>query len=111
MRALKTACDERSIPHLTRVFTRDAALLVDTGGHVPGPTREVRGDAAIAAVLIGMLSIHHDVSLAAAEINALPGLVMRSGDRVVGVMSAMVGGRGISELWVVVNPEKLRHWN
>jgi RNA polymerase sigma-70 factor (ECF subfamily) len=45
------------------------------------------------------------------EVNALPGIVMRVDGRVVGVISLGLRGRAISAIWVVLNPDKLTHWN
>ena len=45
------------------------------------------------------------------EVNGAPGIVVRSHDRVVGVVSIAMGASTITQIWAVTNPDKLAHWN
>ncbi|HWM16021.1 MAG TPA: hypothetical protein VNP97_05480 [Microbacterium sp.] len=109
--ALIAACGKRSIPLVRRALRANVTLLVDAGGSIPAPRHPTRGAPAVAAALITVMSAHPDAVLTEHEVNALPGIVMRVGGRVVGVISLGLRGRGISAIWVVLNPDKLTHWN
>ena len=45
------------------------------------------------------------------EVNGAPGIVVRSHDRVVGVVSIAMGRARSPSIWAVTNPDKLAHWN
>jgi RNA polymerase sigma-70 factor (ECF subfamily) len=111
VRALITAWDERSIPLIRLALRSDATLLIDGGGSIPAPVQPIRGAAAVASELMAMLSAIPDVELSERDVNALPSIVMGAGGRVVGVISLMISRRRISAIWVVLNPDKLTHWN
>ncbi|MFI0240348.1 hypothetical protein [Streptomyces sp. NPDC016845] len=44
-------------------------------------------------------------------VNGRTGLVVRYGQRVAAVISLDIAGRHVVQVWVVVNPDKLRRWN
>jgi len=111
VQALIVACDMRNVPLARRVLRANVTLLVDGGGSIPVPRQPTRGAAAVASALMSMMSAHPDVVLTEHEVNALPGIVMRADGRVVGVISLMLPSRAISAIWVVLNPDKLTHWN
>jgi RNA polymerase sigma-70 factor (ECF subfamily) len=46
-----------------------------------------------------------------ASVNGLPGLLLARGDEIVAVLTADVRDGLLSNVWVVCNPDKLRHWN
>jgi len=45
------------------------------------------------------------------SVNGAPALVVRRGADVVAVVVTALRGRRIATMWVVVNPDKLAHWN
>lgn len=109
--ALIAAWDSSSTHRLARVLARDAALTIDTGGRGSGPAGTVTGRTAVIAALLRLRDAHPQPVLARREVNGAAGVVMRSRERVVAVVCLSLGGRAIEELWAVVNPEKLEHWN
>jgi hypothetical protein len=111
VQALIAACDARSIRLVKRVLHANATLLVDGGSGIPAPRRATRGAASVAAALVNTISMYPDVILTEHQVNALPGIVMRADGRVVGVISVMLRCRAISAIWIVLNPDKLTHWN
>ena len=46
-----------------------------------------------------------------ASINGSHGITLVRDERVVGVITTEVRAQALSTIWVVCNPEKLRHWN
>ena len=45
------------------------------------------------------------------DVNGAPGIILRSGGAVVGILSIGMRGTQIAAVWVVVNPDKLAHWD
>jgi RNA polymerase sigma-70 factor (ECF subfamily) len=45
-----------------------------------------------------------------AEVNGRPGLVARLDGRVVAVIATEVRGGRLTDIWMVLNPDKLRAW-
>lgn len=109
--ALIAAWDASSTRRLTRVLTRRAALTVDSGGVHSDLAGTVTGRAAVVVALLRLRDAHPNPLLARREVNGAPGVVVLSQDRVVAVVCLSLHGRAIDELWAVVNPEKLGHWN
>lgn len=105
-----TACEQRDAAALEKVLTRDAALTIDTGGALPIASR-AEGRAAVASLILELIAHLPRVRLEPGHVNGRPGLVLVASGRVVGVLNAVRRGNAAHELWIVVNPEKLRHWN
>jgi RNA polymerase sigma-70 factor (ECF subfamily) len=107
---LVAAARERDPAPIARVLHRGVALTVDGGGVVPEPLVPLHGRSRVGAYLAGVL--FDDGTDAAAEaVNALPGLVLRRENRVVGVLSIRLTSGRVAEAWLVTNPDKLAHWN
>lgn len=86
----------------------DAVLVVDGGVH-PHTAGSVAGADFVTAGLSAFVTA--GTSLTMASINSTPGLAMLRGDAVVGVVTAEMRAGLLSTIWVVCNPDKLRHWN
>ena len=67
--------------------------------------------AATALELLSLLDTFPDRMLVQHEVNGAAGIVIRSHDRVVGVISIAMRASTITQIWAVVNPDKLAHWN
>ncbi|WP_127474482.1 siderophore-interacting protein [Microbacterium sulfonylureivorans] len=106
--AAASSGDGRGIQRLLRA---DAELIVDGGGLVAAPVGPLRGRDDVAAYLIHVLG--DGKALAVEPVNGLPGLVIRRSERrrVVGVLCFRAGRAGIEEAWLVLNPDKLAHWD
>lgn len=105
-RGLVAAAERRGIPHLLRP---DVELVVDGGGKVPAPAAPLRGRDEVAAFLAGVLGPNAD--LAVEPVNGVPAVVIRGRDGVEGVLCLRASRDGIAEAWLILNPEKLAHWN
>ncbi len=92
-------------------LARDVTLVLDSGAPRRGEQNEFRGAAHVAAELQRLQSGRPGAVFRAVEVNGAPGWTLISDRRVVGVVSAEMRGGAIARLWVVVNPDKLRHWN
>lgn len=85
-------------------------LTVDGGGVVAAPPRALEGASTVGAYL-GEALLDAAVSARVESVNGEPGIIACREGRVTGVLSIRVRGRLILEAWLVLNPEKLTHWN
>lgn len=84
-------------------------LTIDSGGLLPNALTPLVGATAAAAALAALVT--DGVSVVMASINGAPGFILRRDGTVVGAVSAEMRAGSLRSLWVVCNPEKLRHWN
>ena len=95
---------------LSRVLAPDVRMLTDAGGGVAVDARTVEGSGHVAAKICDVLA--RDVTqISEHEVNGQTGLVLRRGGRVIGIVSVNVRGGLVTDLWIVLNPDKLKHWN
>ena len=104
------ACETGEAGRITALLRSDVALTLDSGGHSDGAHR-VDGADEVARAIVALLRRDPGCRLEGGHVNGRPGIVMLSGDRVVGVINALRRGSRVQEMWIVVNPDKLRHWN
>jgi RNA polymerase sigma-70 factor (ECF subfamily) len=112
VRALIDAIDAASASRIAALLGETATLTVDAGAHsVNSSVPPAPGPVATALELLSLLDAFPDWALGPQEVNGTAGIVIRSRGRVVGIISiAMRAGR-ITQIWAVVNPDKLAHWN
>ncbi|MFD5214247.1 hypothetical protein [Microbacterium sp. NPDC058345] len=91
------------------VLHPQVVLTIDSGGLVPGASTPLRGAAAASEALLALTT--PDTSATMASINSVRGFLLVREDVVVAAVTAEVRTRLLATLWVVCNPEKLRHWN
>ncbi|MDX2401126.1 sigma-70 family RNA polymerase sigma factor family protein [Microbacterium algeriense] len=101
-----TAKDDEAIRALLH---RSVTLVVDSGGHANTASIPLTGRSAAASELMALMT--PGTATATTSINSVPGITLTRDGRVVGVISADVRSGRLSNVWVVCNPEKLRHWN
>jgi len=87
------------------------SLLVDGGGHVMAPRLPVRGRNEVSGVLVDLLGPASGWSSSIVDVNGAPAVVFYDGGRVAGVLNLRIRACRVSDLWAVLNPDKLRHWN
>ena len=102
------ACRAGSAGALRGLLAAEVVAITDGGGQVAAELEPVRGPVQVARCLTGLL--RPGMALTVEAVNGQPGVVLRSVDRVVAVMSLKVTGPKVSTVWIVLNPEKLRHW-
>lgn len=99
---------------LKNLLTEDACFLSDGGGRVAAAGIPILGRERIAKVLLGLIAKHGppaDAKLHLLPINGQPGCVIRRGDGMpIQTVALEVDSSGlINAIYVVRNPEKLRH--
>jgi RNA polymerase sigma-70 factor (ECF subfamily) len=106
------AVDGGDLHGLEGVLAQDVVLWGDGGGVVIAAKIPVHGAAAVARFLVHTHPARRgrDVSFAPARVNGQPGRILFHGDGTVDAVFAfdVVDGR-IAAIWIVRNPEKLRH--
>lgn len=107
--ALGTALMSADESGARAVLHREVILTIDSGGLVPTASTSLKGRVAAASALMGLLTPETTVS--GASINGAAGLVLSRDDSVVGTITGEMRSGMLSSIWVVCNPEKLRHWN
>ncbi|MEU3364365.1 RNA polymerase subunit sigma [Streptomyces pseudogriseolus] len=110
--AVRRACVTADEETLLSLLAPDASAYFDGGGKIRTLVEPVHGRDRVARSLLRLLDRRPlTTTLAAHSVNGRAGLVVRHDRRVVAVMSLEVAGAEVVRMWVVVNPDKLRHWN
>lgn len=109
MEVLAVAMSEADESALREMLGPDVVLVVDSGGHLPDTAAPVHGNTAAAAGLIALMA--PDTSAVMASINGVPGFVLSRNGVVVAAVAAEERAQQLVAVWVVCNPDKLRHWN
>lgn len=91
------------------VLHAEVVLTVDSDGLMPSAATPSEGCDAAASGLLELMT--PDTSIEQASINSVPGLTLSRDQTVVAAISAEMRSGMLSSIWVVCNPEKLRHWN
>jgi RNA polymerase sigma-70 factor (ECF subfamily) len=113
VRALMDAADSANAPGIAALLSENAILTIDAGSHAIGgaPSPLASGPVAAARQLLSLLDSFADRRLAQHDINGAAGILVRSDERVVGVIAVDMRANGITHVWAIVNPDKLAHWN
>jgi len=106
---LRLASESGERARLEAVLDRRVVMLIDGGGIVPADPRPFRGPADVAMKICEVLD-SDPATITEREVNGQRGLVLLRRGRVTSVVSVKVRRRLVTDLWVVLNPEKLRHW-
>ena len=94
---------------LLELLTTDVTYRADGGGVVAAATRPVHGAKDVSRLLLGLWrKSWTGVGARLAHVNGGPGIVIYGEDRLYGVITFALDGDRISDIYVVVNPTKLR---
>lgn len=107
------ACDGRDLADLLEVLAPDVALRSDGGGVVGSARRTIVGADRVARFLLGVLGRRAGTEDRLGAVHGAPGMALRRVDGTLsGVISLGVDGDGrVADVSVVVNPDKLRHFD
>jgi RNA polymerase sigma-70 factor (ECF subfamily) len=111
MSAFVDATRSGDLAALTQLLANDVHVVTDGGGKVAAALNELDGADRAAAFLIGAArkGWRDDFTLRFATINGLPGVIVDGPDGVVQTAAFEIEGDVIRALYVVRNPDKLRH--
>ena len=111
--AFQLAISHGDVSRLTALLTDRVTFISDGGGKVAAVPRPVSGADTVAKMLVGFAQLYRDaddVHATFAQINHLPGFVVTQGRRVIQTVALEIDERDlIDRIYVVRNPDKLRH--
>ncbi|MFI9467069.1 RNA polymerase subunit sigma [Streptomyces sp. NPDC052492] len=109
--AVRRACAEEDEALLASLLAPDATAVFDGGGKVRTLVGPVHGDAQVARSVLRLLARHPRTTLDTHSVNGRTGLVVRYEQQVAAVISLDVADHHVVQVWVVLNPDKLRSFN
>ena len=109
--AFITASRSGDVATLTRLLASDAKLVTDGGGKVAAALNVIEGAERVAAFLAGVVrkGWTGDTTVRFDTINGLPGLILSGPDGLVQTNAFAIEGDVVKAIYVVRNPDKLRH--
>lgn len=105
-----TACGAGSIGAIRSLLAAEVVVVSDGGGKVAAALSPVRGADAVARCVTELLSAEPGTALSVEAVNGQAGVVLRRAGQVMAVVSLNVTGAKVAAVWIVLNPDKLRHW-
>ncbi len=103
------ACSGGDMEKLLELLTTDVTYRADGGGVVAAATRPVHGAKDVSRLLLGLWRKYWTgVGARLANVNGEAGIVIYGGDRLYGVITFALDRDRISDIYIVVNPTKLR---
>lgn len=111
LQAFVGAARTGDVDALTRMLASDARLVSDGGGRVSAALNVISGADRVAAFLAGVVrkGWTADLTVRTARINGLPGLLLRGAQGLVQTTAFDVTGGVVTAIYIVRNPDKLRH--
>ncbi|MCX4766766.1 RNA polymerase subunit sigma [Streptomyces sp. NBC_01275] len=110
-RTVRHACLTQDACLLASALCPDATAFFDGGGKVRALTRPVHGSRPVAHSLLTLLAGRPRTTLTTHSVNGRTGLVARYDRQVAAVISLDIADHRITQVWVTLNPDKLRPWN
>ncbi|MGW7426714.1 sigma factor-like helix-turn-helix DNA-binding protein [Streptomyces sp. NPDC054813] len=110
-RTVLRACVNEDAELLESLVSPDATAFFDGGGKVRALSRPVHGSRQVSHSLLTLLGRHPRTTLTTHSINGRTGLIARYDHQVAAVISLDIAAHRIVQVWVVLNPDKLRSWN
>ncbi|MFD0502939.1 hypothetical protein ACFQ0G_08625 [Streptomyces chiangmaiensis] len=110
-RAVRQACMSGDAELLASLLSPDAVAYFDGGGKVRASTKPVRGSRQVADSLLTLLEPRRHTTLSTRSVNGRTGLVARYDHQVAAVITLDIADHEVTEVWVVLNPDKLHSWN
>ena len=106
------ACRSRDIVSLYDILDADVVARTDSGGRLPAALGFIQGAEDVARFAAVLLCESDGAELSVEAVNGRAGLALRgTGGRAAAVVGFDGGGTGITALWIVLNPDKLRSWH
>lgn len=110
-RAFKTAWTTGRIDELISLLDPRATAVTDGGGQVSAALEPLHGATAIAEFFADIFRRQPNLEVQEATVNGEPGLLGTVDGTTVAVLSTRAISSGITDIWVIRNPEKLYAWN
>jgi DNA-directed RNA polymerase specialized sigma24 family protein len=111
VRAFAAAARSGDFNQLVAVLDPNIVLRSDGGGIVSAARKPVYGADHVARFLLGTLTKYTDITVSELQTSDGLAFAMWQDGRIVGVVNLGVVGSTISDVWMMMNPEKLQLWN
>ncbi|MEU4409198.1 RNA polymerase sigma factor SigJ [Streptosporangium sp. NPDC023963] len=108
--AFKNACEHGDLDTLISLLDPQVTVRADGGGKARVALRAILGAQKTARYFLGLLRNKFAQELTEENVNGCPGLVSHVNGEVNGIVAFAVHGGRITQIWVIVNPEKLHAW-
>jgi RNA polymerase sigma-70 factor (ECF subfamily) len=109
--AFAAATTSGNFDQLIAVLDPDVVLRSDGGGFVHAARNPVSGADRVARFLLGILTKNTTMSVSDLQTNDGLAFALWEDGRIVGVVNLGVAESRVSDVWMVMNPEKLSLWN
>ncbi|MDI9897298.1 RNA polymerase sigma factor SigJ [Rhodococcus sp. IEGM 1381] len=110
VRAFARASRDGDLATLVSLLDPDVTLISDGGGQVSAARNPVVGSDRVARFVRGITAKSTDLAWSIEAVNGLSGIVIRRGGGVFGVIGFDTTDGVVADIWIVLNPDKLRHW-
>lgn len=110
VRAFAAASQSGNFASLIAVLDPDVVLRSDGGGIVSAARKPVFGADNVARFLLGILAKRPSVAVTEQQTKDGLGFAIWDEGRVIGIVNLGVNDERITEVWMVLNPEKLSMW-
>jgi RNA polymerase sigma factor (sigma-70 family) len=110
VRKFRQAWEAKDIDALIGLLDPDATASADSGGlasALPGP---IEGGAQIARACVDLVARAPGLTILERTVNGQPGLVAQRDGVTAAVLAFDIADDRIKNMWVILNPEKLRPW-
>jgi hypothetical protein len=108
---LVEACRRGDLVAVRDSLDVDAVAVCDGGALVAAPMDPVHGAEEVARLIAVLLCGEPDTELTVEAVNGRAGLALRRAGRAIAVIGVRGAGTKVADLWIVLNPVKLRAWH
>ena len=108
--AFRQACQNGDLDTLVTLLDPDVESRSDGGGKVRAALRPVTGRDKVARLILGLMRKAPEVELVEDNVNATPGLTIRIAGTTIAVVALDMRNGLITDLWLILNPDKLHAW-
>jgi RNA polymerase sigma-70 factor (ECF subfamily) len=102
------ACLRGDVAAVRAALDTEAVAVCDSGVALPGT---IHGAEDVAELVAGLLCGRPDTELTIESVNGRAGLALRHAGRAIAVVGVGVVHAKVTDLWIVLNPAKLRGWH
>ncbi|WP_436847617.1 RNA polymerase sigma factor SigJ [Streptomyces avermitilis] len=108
--AFREACETGDLDTLVALLDPAVESRSDGGGKVRAALRPVVGREKVARLFLGLMRREPEVELVEEDVNGASGVTVRIAGTTFAVLTLGVHEGLITDLWMVVNPDKLHAW-
>jgi hypothetical protein len=111
VREFAEACQRGDVAAVEAALDADVVAVCDSGGRMPATTGAFHGAEDVAELVAALLCGRPDTELTIESVNGRAGLALRRAGHAIAVVGVQEAGAKVTDLWIVLNPAKLRGWH